>query len=108
MTTYYYYPEDETEVKPKPRGFAAMTPERRREVASRGGSAVPADRRHFSRDKECASYAGMKGGSSVPAEKRSYAVDRELAAKSGAKSRRKKSRRSDSHHTQDQDAPSTV
>lgn len=49
--------------KPKSkRGFAAMSPEKRREIASKGGSSVPADKRAFSRDRELASKAGEKGG----------------------------------------------
>jgi general stress protein YciG len=47
----------------KPRGFAAMTPERRRELASKGGKAVPAEKRYYS-NKANASSAGFKGGSS--------------------------------------------
>ena len=50
---------------PKPRrGFASMSPERRREVASKGGLSVPADKRSFSKDKGLATAAGRKGGSS--------------------------------------------
>lgn len=44
------------------RGFAAMDPERRREIARRGGSSVPADKRSFSQDKALAASAGKKGG----------------------------------------------
>jgi len=47
----------------KPRGFAAMTPERRREIASAGGKAVAPEKRYYS-DKANASAAGFKGGSS--------------------------------------------
>lgn len=46
------------------RGFAGMTPERRREIARLGGASVPADKRTFSKDKDLASSAGQKGGSS--------------------------------------------
>lgn len=44
------------------RGFAAMTPERRKEIARKGGASVPADKRSFSRDKDLAASAGRKGG----------------------------------------------
>ena len=35
----------------KPRGFAAMDPELARELSSRGGKAVPREKRQFSRDR---------------------------------------------------------
>jgi uncharacterized protein len=44
------------------RGFAAMDPDRRREIAARGGASVPADKRSFSQDRGLASNAGAKGG----------------------------------------------
>lgn len=47
-----------------PRGFAAMSPERRREIARKGGASVPADKRSFSKDRDLAASAGKKGGSS--------------------------------------------
>lgn len=45
------------------RGFASMSPERRREIAALGGAAVPADKRSFSQQRDLASSAGRKGGS---------------------------------------------
>jgi len=47
----------------KPRGFATMTPERRREISSMGGKAVSPEKRYYA-DKAKASAAGIKGGSS--------------------------------------------
>jgi general stress protein YciG len=44
------------------RGCAAMSPERRREIARKGGGAVPAEKRSFYRDRELATNAGRKGG----------------------------------------------
>lgn len=44
------------------RGFAAMTPERRREISSKGGKSVPAEKRGFSRDPNLAREAGKKAG----------------------------------------------
>jgi general stress protein YciG len=44
------------------RGFAAMTPERRREIAAIGGASVPADKRSFSKNLLLATEAGRKGG----------------------------------------------
>jgi uncharacterized protein len=44
------------------RGFAVMSPERRREIASLGGKAVPAHERSFSKDRVLAATAGRAGG----------------------------------------------
>lgn len=44
------------------RGFASMDEERQREIASKGGKSVPAEKRSFSQDRELASEAGRKGG----------------------------------------------
>lgn len=52
-----------SDVARKPRGFAAMTPERRAEIASMGGKALPANKRAFSVDSDLASRAGRIGGS---------------------------------------------
>lgn len=46
---------------PRPRGFAAMDPEKRRAIAQKGGVAVPADKRAFS-NIALARTAGAKGG----------------------------------------------
>lgn len=49
--------------QPKARkGFAAMDPEKQREIARRGGAAVPAEKRSFSQDRSLAADAGRKGG----------------------------------------------
>lgn len=51
------------EVKPKKlRGFAAMTPERRKEIAARGGRNVKPEYRKFYKDRDLAVEAGRKGG----------------------------------------------
>ncbi|AWN44175.1 KGG domain-containing protein [Methylobacterium durans] len=47
------------------RGFASMDLERQREIASKGGRSVPAEKRSFSQDRELASSAGRKGGQST-------------------------------------------
>lgn len=44
------------------RGFASMTLERRKEVASKGGKSVKGQNRAFSRDRALAQAAGRKGG----------------------------------------------
>lgn len=69
------------------RGFAAMDPEKRRLIASKGGKAVKAENRSFSKDKALAARAGTKGGKSTPAEKRAFALDRALAAKAAKMAR---------------------
>jgi general stress protein YciG len=80
-------------VTPAKRGFAAMTPERRREIASKGGKSVPASNRSYSKDKALASKSGMKGGRSVDPAKRMFKKDPTLASRAGKASvevRRKK------------------
>lgn len=44
------------------RGFASMSLERRREIASKGGASVPREKRSFFRDRNLAADAGSKGG----------------------------------------------
>jgi uncharacterized protein len=67
------------------RGFASMDPERRREIAAKGGRSVPKEARGFSRNPDLASQAGRKGGISVPAAERAFSHDRELAVAAGRK-----------------------
>lgn len=47
----------------KPRGFAALTPERRAEIASMGGKSLPSSKRAFAVNRELARRAGKIGGS---------------------------------------------
>jgi general stress protein YciG len=57
---------------PKPRawrGFAAMDPDKRREIARKGGQSVPADRRSFATQKGLAASAGAKGGAASRGKK---------------------------------------
>lgn len=44
------------------RGFGAMDAAKRREIARKGGSGVPADKRSFYVNRELATTAGMIGG----------------------------------------------
>ena len=44
------------------RGFASMSPEKQREIASKGGKSVPSDKRSFSQNRDLAAQAGRKGG----------------------------------------------
>ncbi|MGE3245068.1 MAG: general stress protein [Beijerinckiaceae bacterium] len=62
-----------------------MTPEKRREIASKGGSSVAPENRSFSKDKKLAARAGSIGGNSVNPENRSFAKDRALAVEAGRK-----------------------
>jgi uncharacterized protein len=73
------------DVQKKPTGFAALSPELRRELARKGGKAVPKEKRSFSTNKELASKAGRKGGVSCPDTKRTFFVNRDLASAAGSK-----------------------
>lgn len=44
------------------RGFACMSPEKRTEIARKGGAAVRPDQRSFSKSNALAAAAGRKGG----------------------------------------------
>ena len=44
------------------RGFASMSPEKQREIASKGGKSVPSEKRSFAQNRDLASQAGRKGG----------------------------------------------
>jgi len=55
--------KDDGTRRPTRRGFAAMDPERRREIARRGGASVPREKRSFAQDRDLAANAGRKGGS---------------------------------------------
>ena len=44
------------------RGFASMSADKKREIASKGGKSVPAEKRSFSQNRDLASEAGRKGG----------------------------------------------
>lgn len=44
------------------RGFAAMSPEKQRAIASKGGKSVPAGKRAYSVNRELARSAGLTSG----------------------------------------------
>jgi general stress protein YciG len=69
----------------KKRGFAALDPERLRELARQGGKSVPNEKRTFSLNRELAATAGRLGGLATPGEKRSFATNPGLAATAGRK-----------------------
>ena len=67
----------------KPRGFATMSPARRREIAAKGGSSVAPEKRSFSMVPSLAAEAGRLGGTNVPRSKRTFTLDPALAAEAG-------------------------
>ena len=78
------------DVVKKLRGFAAMTPEKRSQIARMGGSSVPPEKRAYAVNRTLAAKAGSKGGKASRPEKRSFKMDPSLASKAGqlgAKSR---------------------
>lgn len=52
------------------RGFAAMSPELQKQIASKGGKNVPPEGRAFSVNRALAKTAGEKGGAAKRSEKR--------------------------------------
>jgi general stress protein YciG len=50
------------EPRGRKRGFARMHPDKQRELASKGGRAVPGEAQAFAKDPELARQAGRKGG----------------------------------------------
>lgn len=67
------------------RGFASMSPEKRREIARKGGASVPSSKRSFAQNPALAAAAGRKGGQSVDPAKRSFSLNHDLAAEAGRK-----------------------
>jgi general stress protein YciG len=67
------------------RGFAAMSPEKRKEIASKGGKSVPASKRAFLVNRDLAVKAGRKSGQARRPEKRPFHLDRDLASRAGKK-----------------------
>jgi general stress protein YciG len=65
------------------RGFAGMTPERRKEIAAKGGKSVPANKRAFAANKDLAIKAGRKGGAQARPSKRPFNMDPALASRAG-------------------------
>lgn len=51
-------------------GFASMDEARQREIASKGGSSVPPEKRPFARSHELAAKAGRKGGQATQSRPR--------------------------------------
>jgi uncharacterized protein len=78
--------------KPK-RGFAAMTPEQRRAVASKGGKAAQAQGTCHRYTSETGRQAGRKGGLRAHALGRGHVFTPEEAAVAGRKGGRVRARR---------------
>jgi uncharacterized protein len=76
---------DEKQKSKSKRGFASMSLEKRREIARKGGKAVPAEKRSYAQNPDLAAKSGQKGGRSVDPKNRSFSRDRALAASAGAK-----------------------
>jgi uncharacterized protein len=74
---------DSKDWSPSIRGFASMDQAKQRAISSKGGHAVPAEKRSFSQDRHLAADAGRKGGGSVPAIERSFSQNHELAVEAG-------------------------
>ena len=62
------------------RGFAAMSPEKRREIARKGGLSVKPENRAFSQNHDLAVAAGRKGGAQSPGKRRRRRVTPQLEA----------------------------
>jgi uncharacterized protein len=52
------------------RGFACLSPERRKEIASMGGKSVSPEKRAYSQDRSLAVAAGLKGSASANARRK--------------------------------------
>ena len=70
-------------VTPRKRGFAGMTPEKRKEIATKGGKSVPKEKRAYSVNRDLAAKSGAKGGKAVRPSKRSFSMDPALASRAG-------------------------
>ena len=68
----------------KPRGFAAMSPEKQKKIASAGGRAAHLKGTAHEFTKEEAAIAGSKGGKIISADRKHMA---EIGRKGGAASR---------------------
>lgn len=55
-------------------GFASMDPKKQRQIASMGGSSVPAEKRPFAQNHRLAAEAGRKGGMASRGKQRARAV----------------------------------
>jgi uncharacterized protein len=77
--------ETEKTSRKSTRGFASMDPEKQRQIARKGGTSVPKEKRSFSRNRSLAAEAGRKGGQSVRPAMRSFSRDHELASEAGRK-----------------------
>lgn len=67
----------------KPRGFATMSPERRKRIAALGGKSLKPEQRSFYTNRELAAACGRLGGEVAP---RRFDRDPELARRAFLKS----------------------
>ena len=61
------------DVKKSPRGFASMTPEKQKEIASKGGRAAHAQGRAHEFTSDEARNAGRKGGEAISRDRQHMA-----------------------------------
>jgi general stress protein YciG len=80
-----HHPDRQQNHRPGRQGFASMDNSKQKQIASKGGQSVPAEKRSFSKDPGLAAQAGRKGGQSVAPEVRSFSQNHELAAQAGRK-----------------------
>ena len=76
-------PSDNRPASKKTRGFASMSPEKRREIATRGGKSVPGEKRAFAVDRTLAAAAGRKGGAVSPLADHISDGDKSLSTQDG-------------------------
>jgi len=69
----------------KLQGFAALSKERRREIASMGGKAVPKEKRSYSTNHKLAVESGRKGGANIDPSLRSFSTNNKLAVEAAKK-----------------------
>lgn len=88
------------------RGFAAMSPEKQREIASKGGKAAHEAGRAHEFTSEEAAEAGRKGGRAAHLAGRAHEFTSEEAAEAGRKGGHAAHRKPG--HTDEFSAPTTV
>ncbi|WP_306223213.1 general stress protein [Bosea beijingensis] len=65
------------------RGFGSMDEDKQRDIASKGGQSVPAEKRSFSQDHDLASEAGRKGGESSGGDRQQQASGNDRGQQGG-------------------------
>lgn len=76
--------------KPKPRGFAALSPEQRKAIASKGGKAAQVQGTGHKWSREEAVAAGRKGGKAVQERGTGNRFDSESGRAAAGKRKRRR------------------